>query len=59
MVVKFGRNVAAEALIKENKVEVIIVGIDDWQATSLVAQVGTLAQVPILLLDASPPITSP
>ncbi|XP_021723396.1 glutamate receptor 2.8-like isoform X1 [Chenopodium quinoa] len=49
----------AEALIKEKKVEVIIVGIEDWQTTTLVAKIGSLAQVPVLSLAASPPITSP
>ncbi|XP_019106848.1 glutamate receptor 2.7 isoform X2 [Beta vulgaris subsp. vulgaris] len=50
---------AAEALIKETKVEALVVGIDSWKATSLVAQVGALSQVPVLSLTASPPITSP
>uniref|UniRef100_A0A803MVA8 Ionotropic glutamate receptor C-terminal domain-containing protein n=1 Tax=Chenopodium quinoa TaxID=63459 RepID=A0A803MVA8_CHEQI len=49
----------AEALIKEKKVEAIIVGIEDWQTTTLVAKIGSLAQVPVLSLAASPPITSP
>ncbi|XVF25703.1 hypothetical protein REPUB_Repub13aG0236500 [Reevesia pubescens] len=54
----FKAALAAEELIKEKRVKVIIVGMDSWEKAASVADVGNQAQIPILSFVA-PEITPP